>query len=174
MGYHTKDLTGLRFGKLTAIYPVRIVESVRKIYWICQCDCGNEKLVSAISLGRNTNSCGCIQSVPNYEEVIRNKIKENTKIDENGCWIWQKTKTVNGYAKIAWKEKCFCGHRISWKVFRGKIPSGLFVCHKCDVRECCNPDHLFLGTHTDNMKDMHQKGRSNPIDAKGRFLKRGK
>jgi hypothetical protein len=45
----------------------------------------------------------------------------------------------------------------------GAIPDGLFVLHRCDERACCNVDHLFLGTHQDNMDDMHAKGRANPI-----------
>ena len=56
-------------------------------------------------------------------------------------------------------RKSIGAHRYAWSLANGPIPDGMFVCHKCDNPPCCNPDHLFIGTHDDNMRDMAKKGR---------------
>lgn len=100
-------------------------------------------------------------------EITGNIIKRFSnkyKIDpETNCWIWQATKTGRGIAKYGYlkvNKTMKVAHRISYEIFKGPIPDGLNVCHKCDVYSCVNPDHLFLGTQIDNMKDMIKKGRS--------------
>lgn len=77
-----------------------------------------------------------------------------------GCHIWTGClNSNNGYGTVSVGGKRVYAHRGSWTHHNGPIPSGMYVCHKCDVRTCINVAHLFLGTCADNMKDMHKKGR---------------
>ena len=75
------------------------------------------------------------------------------------CWLWNGYKSKGGYGRIKNNRRFHFAHRVSWEFVNGKIPNGLLVLHKCDVRNCVNPDHLFLGTHADNNHDMYAKGR---------------
>lgn len=97
------------------------------------------------------------------QEYYKN-ILENHVIKKNSCWGWQGSKNIHGYGEIRIHRKHMNASRASWIAYKGEIPKGMYVLHNCpngDNRECCNPDHLFLGTHTDNMHDMIKKGRSN-------------
>jgi hypothetical protein len=74
--------------------------------------------------------------------------------------LWQACRDPNGYGQIRLtKGICHYTHRISWELSFGKIPRGKLVCHHCDNPPCVRPDHLFLGTHKDNIQDMIRKGR---------------
>lgn len=102
-----------------------------------------------------------------FEERFKNSYKINK---DNGCWEWTKSLGSHGYAHTANKGKNLRGHRVSYKLYIGKIPKGKLVLHKCDNRKCVNPEHLFLGTQKDNMLDMSKKNR-HPIAQKGKKVK---
>jgi hypothetical protein len=78
----------------------------------------------------------------------------------DGCWVWRGCTAKNGYGMARVSGRTQYAHRVAWEVTNGSIPEGLYICHKCDNRLCVRPDHLFLGSHADNMRDMASKGRS--------------
>lgn len=80
------------------------------------------------------------------------------------CWLWIGAMVPGlakgGYGCFNFNQKIQRAHRVSWQIHHGPIPEGMQVLHHCDVRHCVRPDHLFLGTHDNNMKDMARKGRA--------------
>ena len=81
----------------------------------------------------------------------------------SGCVLWTRAALEKrmgyGVLNVA-KRGVVAAHRLSYEEYKGPIPVGMFVCHKCDVPACINPAHLFLGTPKDNVHDMSKKGRS--------------
>lgn len=91
-----------------------------------------------------------------YERELRSRVTVN----ENGCWVWNGPYGRRGYGryKVLGTE---AAHRASYMIFKGTIPEDQpFVCHTCDNPPCVNPEHLFVGTHQDNVDDMLHKGRA--------------
>jgi hypothetical protein len=95
--------------------------------------------------------------------VIDRVLTKVTRIPFSGCWIFTGAINDFGYGIVgtgARGQPNDRAHRITYRHFVGEIPSGMFVCHECDVPSCCNPSHLFLGTNQDNVNDMMRKGRN--------------
>lgn len=106
--------------------------------------------------------------------TVNERIKSRYEVDKDtGCWNWTGSLFNGGYGRISgWlvkpngveKVREMLAHRASWIIHNGDIPKGegvhgTVVLHKCDNRACINPDHLMLGTQSDNVKDMIAKGR---------------
>ena len=90
------------------------------------------------------------------QERFESKIQES----HDGCWIWGGgVSNRYGMFWVPEKGRQIQAHRASYLIYKGRIPDGMCVCHNCDNPKCVNPEHLFLGTHEDNMRDMVEKGR---------------
>lgn len=117
-----------------------------------------------------------------YQRVLRNgttEIQQRTLADrywsrvvrgaEGECWGWDGANS-RGYGilsnPLGHPHPPLRATRVSWEIHNGPIPDGMLVCHRCDNPPCSNPDHLFLGTHTENMRDMIRKGRGRNMYSK--------
>lgn len=68
------------------------------------------------------------------------------------CWEWQGRRTPSGYGQVSWNNRHRVAHRIAYMLVKGEIPDGLEVMHLCNNKPCCNPSHLQIGTHAENMR----------------------
>ena len=115
--------------------------------------------------------CGCGQfAMPGSKYIVGHNARKEIKPEvfwsqvnrSNGptaCWPWKGGTRTIGYVCTKRNRKAIGVHRLAYQLTYGAIPIGIFVCHHCDNMRCCNPSHLFLGTHKDNMDDMKSKGR---------------
>lgn len=89
---------------------------------------------------------------------VKCKIIQCSEKQGSGCWLW-KSGSTGGYGKLRYKMKTTSAHRSSYTAFVGPVPEGKWVCHKCDKPLCVNPDHLFIGSPSDNRRDAIDKKR---------------
>ncbi len=102
----------------------------------------------------------CHIDSPNYAEESKLRLlKYKSENPLTGCWEFSGRRNKDGYGTFRYTEPNGLAHRASWLSFKGQIPDGNYVLHKCDNYCCFNPDHLFLGTQKDNVQDCISKGR---------------
>lgn len=125
---------------------------------LCKCGCGGFVKIRRVHIHR-----GIPERIKNHQGNVTEAYfwSKATHPDE-GCWEWQAEKTSNGYGayrKSGQGRKIYLAHRYAYELAYGAFDKKLFVCHKCDNPQCIRPDHLFLGTNEDNMKDAVRKQR---------------
>jgi len=103
-----------------------------------------------------------------YEDRFFQKVNKTDK-----CWLWTGALNSRGYGCFSIDRKSKLAHRYSYEIYKGEIPKGMYVCHACDVPNCVNPDHLWLGTASDNIKDMFKKDRQGSSNRQKTHCKRG-
>jgi hypothetical protein len=136
----------MRHGRWTIMKKIDAKKS------IALCDCGTEREVWTHNLKRGVStSCGC--GTPITERFW-------SRVAAMGdCWEWTAGTQSEGYGRFYNGTTTVPAHRYSHELVHGPIAEGLEVCHRCDNPHCVRPDHLFVGTHLENMQDRHQKGR---------------
>jgi HNH endonuclease len=138
--------------------------------------CGTVRRFS-LSVAKRRRTCGqeCAYKVRGEHTRRRNIARWGDWRDRfwrnvqkgDGCWEWQAHRDRDGYGRftVPDREKRFPApaSRIAWELANGtRVPDGLIVCHHCDNPPCCRPDHLYVGTFADNVRDSYERGRQNP------------
>lgn len=156
MGAHA--VIGQRFGRWAVV-----AHGAKHRHWLCRCGCGREKYVHASNLtdGKSTQcrQCGSPRKIPLMEKIAALCIPEPM----SGCLLWEgRVRPSDGRpiiddwgADIATPTVA----RVVYQETKGPIPPGMLVLHTCDIGLCIEPQHLWLGTQDDNMKDAARKNR---------------
>jgi len=140
---------------------------VRKVTEVQCLRCDNPVLIKSVLAKHYCKSCKTIRNrkppkkPETYEEEVDRKFFGRILKEDFGkkCWIWQGSKSSEGYGQVTIQGKTIGTHRFSYKYHKGKDPGNLLVCHTCDNPPCVNPNHLWIGTGRDNVHDMHHKNR---------------
>ena len=119
--------------------------------------CGSGKLTNLFGEYNNFRDYCNEPHIQRTADISLEWVKSNCIIDENQCWNWNKALKEDGYGLLTYKRKIHRVHRLTYELVNGDISSGLLVRHKCDNRKCCSPDHLELGTNSDNMLDSSSR-----------------
>jgi hypothetical protein len=117
--------------------------------------------ITAASADLASPERGMARLLPEPARTLQLEARFWAKVSKSpGCWEWTACKSPAGYGRFIVKDRSYPAHRIARWLATGEWPGELFTCHVCDNPGCCNPDHLFLGTPADNMRDMSRKGRA--------------
>jgi hypothetical protein len=93
-------------------------------------------------------------------KLVLEKILAKVEVNETGCWIWKGWVNPQwGYGFMCFRNKSWRVHCLMWTIGNGEIPKGMVIRHRCDTPACCNPAHLLIGTHKDNVHDRMRRGR---------------
>ncbi len=164
----TESLIGMRFGMLV-VTGYAGLDKHGKRTWSCDCDCGGKNTVDSSRLTHGkARSCGCAVGAaatrrfsnsrePNFWARVDRK-------NDDECWNWmglkkQSPKNPSPYGSLGWNGKVTGAHRVAFEIANGEIPKGMMVLHTCDNTLCCNPAHLYIGDHAQNMRDMVDRRR---------------
>ena len=125
---------------------------------VCACGCGTELRRAAFPSQQTKWVRGhapmrCVTRDAAVERFWKNVDKTES------CWVWTGSVRHFGHGHLNVSRRRILAHRFSWELAHGPVPAGLNVCHRCDNPRCVHPEHLFLGTQGDNVRDMVAKGR---------------
>lgn len=140
--------------------------------YLCKCDCGKETTVSIsdLRLGKvKSCRCGWTERAQNRRYTLTEfQTAFFAKVNKGkSCWIWTAYANEDGYGITSFRGRLMGAHRASWIIHYGDIPEDMRVLHHCDNPPCVNPEHLFLGTQLDNMRDCAAKGRIRSGEKRG-------
>lgn len=95
-----------------------------------------------------------------FRETAAARLSAQHRVSDSGCWLWTGSRNGKGYGLLSIDGRSYLAHRLSMLVFNQIDPGEFLVCHSCDEPRCVRPDHLFVGTASDNTADMTRKGRA--------------
>ena len=120
---------------------------------------------------KDHGECFSKRPIVNVKDMMSRFKSKLRRRNKNGCIKWSGWKNENGYGKFSVGNIYKLAHRMAYELFVGKIPEGKFILHKCDVPDCCNVEHLYIGTQEDNMRDVRERNRRNNSGSKNGHAK---
>lgn len=124
--------------------------------------CGSEKVVGRLLCRKHYQALwrvGAHETHALDKRPIKERLMEKMTPAPNGCWEWTGGMRADGYGLVWFEGKAQRAHRIAYQVLKGPLDTKDVLCHKCDNRKCINPDHIFIGSRADNVRDAASKNR---------------